>query len=296
MAQIRGARGTRQEPGDDPFGRGDGGPAGGGRGAQAEAEDNDRLGPAPLGVHRDYRADVDRGSISSFDPNMGRATHGGQTGTVSVAPRYFDGDQFMPQRMSPAEIWELQQLLVSLGLLTGRFQGQVWDPATADAYAEVLSYANQQGLTEQQALMRMAGEGGGTGGFRVGENGELIPLGTGAEAAQPLPIRQTDPEVLASVFRRGAIELTGEGWNPDQIQGMVSAYQQMEVERQRAAFTAQNTPGESTYMDIPSPEQFAESHIRNTASADVQSYEGGNFAAEAAQLLASPAWGIGGAP
>jgi hypothetical protein len=216
------------------------------------------------------------------------------------AARYFDGDQYMPRKFSPAQIWELQQILAQMGLLTGSFQREIWDEPTANAYAGVLAYANQQGLTEQQALMRMGQDGGaGTTGsrYRVDENGKLVPIGEEAgREVPPLVTRTTDPKVVQAVFRKAAIELLGQGWSREQITGMQQAYTQMEEQRQRDLYEAQiresGTPQAGSVVDIPSPEAFAETYITEKAPEDKQEYEAMRYASEAAQLLGSTAWGI----
>jgi hypothetical protein len=219
------------------------------------------------------------------------------------APRYFDGDQYNLRRLPPSEIWKVQQLLAQIGLLGGSFQREIWDQPTAEAYAGVLAYANQQGLTEQQALLRLGqgAESGTTTGqrYRVDENGELIPItGEGAGPdVPPLTIRKTDPKVLRQIFQRGSIELLGTGLNPDEVQTMVGAYSQMEEQRQRDLYESQiresGTPQAGEVLDIPSPEAFLDTYTADKFGPQREEAQGVNYTMDAMQLLGSPAWGVG---
>lgn len=295
MARTVGAYGRQTDPGDDDgdrYGRAGSGASG------TDVPDQTRQ-KTPLGVPEGYEAEVSwQDSSPSYYPhgyNYNTRQWGnedlmpGARSPSTVPPRYFDGDQYLPRNLSPAEIWNIQQELASRGLLTTRFVKGTWDQPTANAYADILSYANQQGITDDQAMAQFLG----SEGYRVGPNGELISLGSGeGEVQDPLPIRQTDPEQVKSIIRRSAIELLGVGLNREEVDSMAASYAEMEAQRQRQMYEAQQTPGETTYMDIPSPSDYAASQLEDTPEAQV--YEGANYAAEAMKLLASPAWGIGG--
>jgi len=60
-------------------------------------------------------------------------------------PIYYEGDQLDAPFTSPEDIARLQVELVQAGLLTSAYRRGVWDPATQEAYAMVLTYANQGG-------------------------------------------------------------------------------------------------------------------------------------------------------
>lgn len=282
----------RDERDDDRFGRGGGGPS---------VEGSTSMS-APIGVPDDYMASGPPGWHRSMSAIEAGADPGGLP-PARIAPRYFDGDQYMPSRFSPAEIWDLQQTLAQIGLLTSPFQREIWDQETANAYAGVLAYANQQGLTEKQALLRMAG-GEGVGGegrgtrYRVDENGALVPItGEGAGPdVPPLTIRKTDPKVLDLVFRKASMEILGQGLGPAERQQMVAAYGQMEEQRQRDLYEAQiresGTP-ERTVLDIPSPEAFADLYTQENFGPEREENEAMNFTQDAIQMLGSTAWGVG---
>lgn len=263
---------------DDPFGRG--GPV--------------PTGPAdvgsPIGVPSGYIATTP----SPYHRGMSALEAGADPGGLPMGQqpaRYFDGDQYMPRKFTPQRIWELQQELARIGFLTGPFQKQVWDQPTADAYAKVLAYANQQGLTEQAALFKLTATGPEGSGMRftVDEQGRIVPLGSDTGRA-PLVARKTDPEVLETVFRKATTELLGEAWDPNRIRGMVAAYNQMEIQRQQDMYEAGAEGG--TVVDIPSPESYAETQIEQQDPETRQKYMGMQFASEAARLMSSTAWGI----
>lgn len=77
-------------------------------------------------------------------------------------PRYHDGDEWRPANLRPDAVASLQRKMVAAGVLTGRqaaVRPGLWNSASADAYRRVLHVANARGITAEQALQALRGEG-----------------------------------------------------------------------------------------------------------------------------------------
>lgn len=118
---------------------------------QWEAEIQARRG-SPIGVPDDFVAqrtvihgpgDIGMGGPGSF--------------VRPVEPRYFEGDEFSPAGLDPAQITQIQQRLVDAGLMEpDTYWAGFWDSQTAGAYKQALGMANQSGLDVDKALEELA--------------------------------------------------------------------------------------------------------------------------------------------
>ena len=283
MARTTSARYVQEE---DPFGYGGGGPG--------VAKKESTSAPKAIGVPKGYGAPVQGPRVK---PNV--YAHGYSYGAGQypqqplIRPQYFDGDQYKLRGMAPSEIFELQQLMAGAGLLTGSFTGRVWDEKSADAYAKVLAYANQHGLSEGQALLELTGGGGRDGGapgrYTVDENGNLVPVGSEAARA-PLVARTTDPRTLELMFREISMNMTGQSLNSAQVKSLASAYNQMEVQRQQAAYDKQLTGG--TVVDIPAGEPWLQAEMEERYPGQVEDYSALKLLDESIGKLTAPAMGL----
>lgn len=258
--------------------------------------------PRPIGVPDDYLAPVARHRDTTMDESSARFRQA-QSGAHpfappslgSQAPTYFDGDEWIPASYSANEIFNMQTALAKVGLLRGNWSGGYWDTPTMSAYRELLGMANASGVTDaDQLLSRMLSQVqdmGGTGLFTVDENGNVVLARDEGPTRAPLVTRTTDPAALKSVFRRSVIELLGEGWDENQIDQMVSAYNSLEVQRQKEAYDMELTGG--SLVDIPSPEAFAEQQVQEQDPEGKQAYESLGFARDFMQLASNTAWGVG---
>lgn len=257
------------------------------------SDDDDRK---PLGVDDDYRVTTrrrytDEGeypNVLNMPPIPGYANQ-----PVEVGPRYFSGDQYEPSLLSPRSIMALQRDMAMTGLLGSgtEITPGFWDQNSADAYAQLLSYANRIGISAPEAMNRLkaqmqANEGGGR--FTVDEFGNIVPVETAQRA--PLVIRQTDPRTVEIALRDAAMNLLGEGLDPQQAADMVSSYQAMEANRQRDAYNKELTGG--TVIDIPSPQAWSEAQISERFPEGVEDYRALQYMTDAMTMLGSPAWGM----
>lgn len=261
-----------------------------------EDEDDDKR--SPLGVPDDYTVATRRRDTRAGEyPNVLSmpSISGYANQTIDVGPRYFSGDQFEPSTLSTPAILQLQRDMAMTGLLASgaEITPGFWDQNSADAYEQLLSYANRLGISAPEAMKRLKGqvaETGGGGRFTVDEFGNIVPVTTAERP--PLVIRQTDPRTLEMTFRETAMNLLGEGLEPAQVADMVSAYQGMEANRQREAYNKQLEGG--TVLDIPSPSSWTEEEIRERFPEGVEDYTALQYMSDAMTMLGSPAWGMGG--
>lgn len=253
--------------------------------SKTHGEDED--GPKPIGVPEGYAA-VRR-------PIFGAGLAGGSIrareqpdgGAYKRPAQYFDGDEWKPANLRADSVAAIQRAMVEAGILGwGDFNYKIWDNKTADAYKEVLSVANAQGVTDRMALTQMAmsggayGRGGGGQGGEGGGQGEFIGFDENGEPMfapfqpPPLELKTSNKKDLHRVFRKSIIEELGEGWSEEDISEMVDAYNWREIQVQKEAydkevglmrreFGGEDIGGEViTSVDVESPETFLEERAR----------------------------------
>jgi hypothetical protein len=266
----------------------------------ASSDDDDRDSErTPLGVPEGFRAPAVR-TAESFRGMGARAAEGwasqgaGVGSVVERGPRYFEGDQFRPQSLHPADILTLQANMAAAGMLTDFKHGQ-WDKNSIEAYTLLLTQANAAGMTWEMMLQQniqaasalgstgggSSSEGGGGGGsWQIDpETGEPVWVPE-QYVPPPLEIRTTNKDDLRRLFRETIINTMGEGWSREQIDELVDAYNWKEiavqqeaynkrVELERDEFMGERTEGGEMLvnatpdsLDIASPETFLDERLR----------------------------------
>lgn len=207
----------------------------------------------PIGVPEDYPIHFPkRPSLAQLRESTNQPLKPGQkpTSTLGQAPFYMDGDDWIPANYSPDMIFSIQQGLVTAGLLTSSYSTHVWDQPTRMAYRELLAISNASGMRAEEKLAELLATAAAGGIQRPGT------------PPPPLVTRTTDPESLRQVFRKAVIDLTGQGWNRAQIDSAISAYNQIEVQRQQEAYNATYYNGGGNVQDIPDPTSYIESKVQ----------------------------------
>lgn len=162
-------------------------------------------------------------------------------GSQQIAPRYFDGSQFLPGSLSPTEVAALQRAMIDAGLMkNGAAQLGIWDTASVQAYTELLSYANSSGIDAKTALARW---------------GDAHKQDPNAGKA-PLTIQVTSLDDLRPVIRKAFIDTLGTGISTDQVDALAAQYQQMQAGAQQQSYNASDTGG--TVTQAPSVDAFAQ--------------------------------------
>lgn len=277
---------NRTQQGDDyggtpppPAGTGTGGPKP--AGAQGVG--------APIGVPEGYRAQGPPRTITDMSIRAAEQYGGKGLPTVGHRPLYYDGAEVLPGGLSMGEIVDLQTQLAKAGFLNTNFSKGVWDQATQAAYRDLLSLANTKGQTAMQTLQEIVAQGGDKGlAYTVDEFGNIVPV---TSADRPPLVKQiSDPNELELVFRTVLTEQLGQAWSREKVQGMVSAYQQMESQRQQEAYDKELTGG--SVVMLPSPEAYATSEAlrRDPQGVALANFE--DIAGQTMDMLSSPAWGL----
>lgn len=257
--------------------------------------------PQPIGVPQ-YTYDS-QGNVVPWAaqiPHTGYEGAGGFKGlglsqyeyNTQQAPRYFDGDEWIPAAWSPEKIADLQRSLIAAGLidLSSTVRIGVYDDVTRSAFGGLLATSNGSGLSWTTALASVAA---------------VTAKAGGAPGEASLPVKLSNPDDLKAIFRKVAIDTLGQGYTDDQLNGLVAAYQSQERAAQTSAYEQPfaaaasakvgdvvgggATPGGTT-TGIVSPTTFAETQIReqNPALAGAHDILGG--VDQFMSIIRSPAW------
>lgn len=202
---------------------------------------------------------------------------------VPVEPLYFEGDEWKPGRLPPAERAAIQQAMVQAGVLQGRFQKGAWDRATRTAYTELLAFANSSGMRWEQALEQWAAEAPGEEQRAQYIRGRYV----GGEFVRA-PFLPEDTDTLTQRIKAQFRQTLGRDPKPGEIGRYVGMLE--DVERQ--AYEAQVAASQATFnaQEQARRRQFAagedEAH-RQFLEAQAQEYGSGptgDAAAEAAEM------------
>lgn len=221
-----------------------GGGSGGGSGKAQGAKRRGGTGVKPLGGV----SAVEAGGLDYRDPNRS-VGYDIEAGVSFVAADYFDGDEWAPQGWGPERMAELQLAMHKAGLLSDSVHIGEWLEESANAFKNVLEFANRTGVSWEDALGRMA------------SSPTLKSLKGSGPTRAPFAARLSNPEDLREVFKQSAYGLLGgKGFIDDtQLDQMVSAYHQIETSSQRSAYDAAGAGGAAT--EAPRPDTFAEGQL-----------------------------------
>lgn len=216
-------------------------------------------GPKPLGVPSDYRARPGAGTPGYYPHGFNYNTRSyGEGAPGGIKPRYNQGDEWRPASISPANMVEIQRALATAGLLDPDFRPGFWDRKSADAYSQVLEYANAAGITDQQALQQLA---------ETAVDRQYVN--------EPLQVHTTSREDLRRLFRTVSADKLGVAYNAAQIEELVDAYQFQEIQVQRENYANEQALKRTAFeqgpeavagqemvsTEAPSPEAFAEAEL-----------------------------------
>lgn len=242
------------------------------------AEEDERK---PIGVPRDYRVVVPRDMTGmSARAAEGWASQGAGHGSPhEQGPRYWEGDQWKPAQGSPDAIAQLQQDMVTAGLIPrgANVRFGTWDLASIDGYQKLLEMANINGVPHDMMLDRLiAGSAQGSGSIIDPNTGEVIENPAAQVFVPPdaLPLRLPSREDMRDVTRAVVVDRLGQGWSNEDIEGFIDRYYsyaqgqaqgvyEAEVERQRAAFEAgQPISNVNVELGLASPEASLDEELR----------------------------------
>lgn len=196
-------------------------------------------GVIPPGADATHQTPQDYGPVGPVNPI---------TGGHSYLPQYTAADEWGPAG-DLTQVTTIQAQLVAAGLLKKTdVRPGVWDSASATAYGQVLSFANQQGLTASDALTIL------TSNPPLG--GQLGPKGPG-----PRVIAFTNPQDVQTQYQGVSQQLTGQEQDPAQFQ---QQYHDLEA--------AQAGTNGTNYTQAPSLTDAATQYVQKNLSGQEAAY------------------------
>lgn len=198
---------------------------------------------------------------SAVDPQSGQHVQ-------FVAPRYFDGAQWLPASLSPVDVAALQKRMIAAGLLkSGEAQLGVWDTASVTAYTRLLAYANASGVDSGAALEQW------DQAHALDPNAGKAPL-----TKQVLSLDELRPAI-----RKGFIETLGIGLSQDEVDHLATQYQALQSGAQQQAYNMQDAGG--TVTAPPDPTTFAAARAREQDPQGAQAHDALGYQQEFFDLL-----------
>jgi hypothetical protein len=161
-----------------------------------------------------------------------QAERGVQYGPVITPPRYRMGDEMEPRSYSAEMIARLQQQLAAAGLIgpETRFRVGVWDSTSVNAYKNLLGYANQGGISREDALQALltAPQARGAEGILGGTAPRFEQRLNAYEFTDPARVRQTAEAAFQAALGRKP--------KKDELDTFVQTWQSQEQQSQKAIF------------------------------------------------------------
>lgn len=219
-----------------------------------------------LGVPDNY-AYLPKPNTSGFNVfgALGLPTFGDQSGNLRgqpALPRYQTGDDIgIVASMPPETVARLQQALATAGLIGPKTQFRVGlaDDTTTNAFKQLLSFANVNGMDWQGALAKLLQTPVTTGG------GAATGTGSGG-AASGSGVELTNPMDEDMALRNAAQKLLGQDPSPKQLEGFRPYYDALT----RSAQTQTTPQAGQSITDQPNVTSAADSYLRQNAGIQVQ--------------------------
>lgn len=195
------------------------------------------------------------GFLGGVDFGMDR--YGGVGAVVNGRGGYYrSGDENMPVGKPPEAIARLQQALIAAGLLrqNNMVAAGAWGQSERTAFKKLLTFANLNGLTWQEALQVYSDSAA-----RGAASGQGYGSTLGGSEEPQFQAQVTNPDDLRLALKDASSALrAGGAFDEATIERLVRVYQAAEVEDQRAAF-AQEAFGQT----VTAP-RSAETILRDT--------------------------------
>lgn len=217
-----------------------------------EAEPRSSSEPGYIGMRPGQRGPRGTASISTI--------MGAPESEWGRLPRYQSGAEYSPLN-NPEGILQLQAQLVSIGLLDeDNVRPGVWDSKSANAYRNVLSFANQQGLTAQEAMRLMA------------NNPTLGELkGSAGSKRAPLTVQLTNPLDIAATAQATAQKMLGRYLSQEDLKPLIERVQASERGAQQKAYTMGGAEG-GTVVTPASVESESEDYFKKNYGEEAMGY------------------------
>ena len=142
-------------------------------------------------------------------------------------PRYYNGDEWAPASQGGETIVEWQDKLIQAGLLKPPYQRGAWDAPTLNAYQDLLTQANAEGLSADQIVQERV-----VAINRYGQTGNQRNL-------EPRVISLTNPGQIADLANEVATRVMGRRLDPSEANHFAEVYNQMERDYQQQQYQLQ---------------------------------------------------------
>jgi hypothetical protein len=173
-------------------------------------------------------------------------------GTATNPNPYTEADKWGPAA-DPQNVPAIQAELIAAGLLNPKdVRPGVWDAKSADAYGNVLEFANQQGMNAMDALTLL------TSNPPLGRQGTS---GSGSKGPGPRTIAFTNPQDVQTGYQNVSQNLTGQEQDPA---AFVNQYHQMEA--------AQAGTNGTNYTQAPSITGAATQYVQQNLPSQEMAY------------------------
>lgn len=173
---------------------------------------------------------------------------------------FVQGDEYTPQRLSPADRLRYQRIMVGAGLLSeSDYSPGVWDPRSARAYGDVLSLANSMGTRDVEAALGEYATQAQTYGTKP------------KRPRQPLTVSYANPESVRQVVRDSSFKMLGKRLSDLDEAALVQAYQGHSRAAQAAEHAAAGEGG-GAFTGPMSVSDFAAQQLENRPEAAAQRY------------------------
>lgn len=197
--------------------------------------------PAPIGVPRGFTGP----KSPTANPAVAAALESAGISTGS-APRFHDGDEWVPASLPAARIADLQAALAAAGVLKSKYRKGYWEGSSVEAYRNLLGFANAAGISDERHALT------------AWSQAEEVDA---TAAAKALPFRPPDPAAVRLTVRDAGRKLLGRELRDNETEILalqLSALMQQEhnADQQAAVAEAAGTPTAAPQVDAEA--QFRE--------------------------------------
>lgn len=193
-------------------------------------------------------------------------------------PRYqtaSDDDRRLLMNLGPEAVRSVQMALAEVGLIkpNSTYRIGVVDSTTRNAFADLLGYANQEGLDWKTALVKYAGEGGMQGdGDVVGASADGESLGVEAGVVTDV----ANPVTLEQQVQQAALSRLGRKLRSREVERFITVYQSLERGSNSDVVAAQQQAQEGVSGEVtagPSMDASALNYIDDTFATEAASQD-----------------------
>lgn len=182
---------------------------------------------------------------------------------------YTKGDEDQPGSLPPEQIDQLQQALVTVGLLPpGSYRSGQWEGKTVAAFTTLLGQANRAGIPWENLL-----------DYQMGLAAQGI-IGPKQQEGHKLTVQLASPDDIKFGLDQKAPDMIGRKLKPDEQDMFVKQYHDLQTQAATSAFNAQYGPDGlggpgGTVTAEPSLESFIDQQLKDKYKGEYQANQMG---------------------